>query len=327
MAHLVAMLEALEQNALVVKNACEKAGADCLFVFKEAPLHPELARSIMEAGGISRLGTLAWPDCDMRAPGAAYLHHIAAPAVSPASDLKAFDSFHVSSLHSLRLLHSIHRGARPGLRISLECGDGRDGFLAEELPAFCDEAARLGFPLLGLSLNFACLSTHAPRLEDLEYAAQVLQLLREYSPKADISAGGTDILELAACAPLPDTVREIRCGSGIMLGIYPLSGTPIPGARQDTFVLEAEVLECRIKQGRKLAVMDFGVFHTDCSQLTAPFAGMTFRGASSVYCVFDVTDAVQPVREGQTIPFRLTFRSLAKALVSRALPVKMVSSF
>ena len=155
-------------------------------------------------------------------------------------------------------------------------------------------------------------------------AGTALDMIRSFAPEADISAGGTDILELAATSPLPEYVTEIRCGTGIMLGVYPLSNRPIPGAQQDTFRLEATVLECRVKDGRKRALLDFGHFHTHCASLVAPFPGMDFAGASAAYCVYDVDECEYDIREGQTLSFGLNFHSLACALVSRALPLEIL---
>ena len=52
---------------------------------------------------------------------------------------------------------------------------------------------------------------------------------------------------------------------------------------------------------------------------------MTFSGASSAYCVYDVTECERDIREGQTLSFGLNFHSLASALISRALPLEVTA--
>ena len=323
MPRLYAKLDALRHNAALVRKACDKVGASCLPVFKEAALHPALARCIIEGGKLDCFGTLAWNEYDLDALAGIKLHHIYSPSNATASRISDFDTVYVNSRYSLHLLHEQCGSKRPRLRICLECGDGRDGFLPEELPAFCEEAVRLGFSIRGLALNFACLSSNAPSINDLEEAGNALDVVRHFSPAADISAGGTDILELAESTRLPACVKEIRCGTGILLGVYPLSGKPILDARQDTFRLEGTVLECRVKGGRMRALFDFGHFHTHCASLVAPLSGMAFIGASSAYCAYDVTDCAQEIREGQNLSFGLNFHSLASALISRTLPLEM----
>ena len=324
MPRLYAKLEALRHNAAIVKKACDDAGASCLPVFKEAPLHPAIAKSIVEGGRLDSFGTLAWSDYDMGALAGIKLHHIYSPSDVTAPRIRDFDTVYVNSRYGLHILHEQCGNKRPRLRISLECGDERDGFHPEEIPTFCEEAVRLGFTISGLTLNFACLSSNAPSIDDLEEAGKVLEVVRCFAPEADISAGGTDILELSATTALPASVKEIRCGTGIMLGVYPLSNNPIPDARQDTFSLEGTVLECRVKGGRKRALFDFGHFQTHCESLIPPCPGMAFSGASSAYCAYDVTECEHDIREGQTLSFGLNFHSLASALISRTLPVELI---
>ena len=76
MPRLYANLDALRHNTALVKDACDAAGASCLPVFKEAALHPELARCIIEGGRLDKLGTLAWSGFDMSTFADVKLHHI-----------------------------------------------------------------------------------------------------------------------------------------------------------------------------------------------------------------------------------------------------------
>ena len=92
-----------------------------------------------------------------------------------------------------------------------------------------EEIRRCAFPLRGISVNFACLSSEAPGQTHLARALDALDSIRPFClPDADISAGGTDMLEFAEHDSLPADVREIRCGTGVTLGLYPLSGRAVP---------------------------------------------------------------------------------------------------
>ncbi|MBR5883241.1 MAG: alanine racemase [Mailhella sp.] len=323
MARLAVRLDALRHNAALVAQACTRAGAACLPVMKSAVLHPEIAQSIAEGAKVQSFGTVAWPEHENHCLRGLELQHIYAPSVQLVGKLEEFSTVFVSSQYELRLLHGHCRKKHPALRLSLECGDGRDGFLPEEVLPFCKQAADLGFPLRGLSLNFACMSDIPPTLSALQNAECALDIVRRFAPDADISAGGTDMLELAESERLPSSIREIRCGTGILLGLYPLSGKEIPGASQETFRLEGTVLECRVKAGRKLALFDFGCLHTEASRLSTPLHGMVLCGTSSAYTVFDITECPAPIAEGQSMDFRLDYHSLMLALGSRALPVEM----
>uniref|UniRef100_UPI0040645AB8 alanine racemase n=1 Tax=Mailhella sp. TaxID=1981029 RepID=UPI0040645AB8 len=319
MPKLIVRPDALHHNLAVMRDACSRAGASCLFAFKEAPLHPKLAGIVMEGNGIDRLGLVAWPSADFASLPPAALHHLSSPPPTLMTEASTCQAVYLSSRFSLERLAEQCGDQKPALRFTLECGDGRDGLHEDEIEAMASLACRKGFRLLGLSVNFACLSQRAPTLDALRRADSVLELLRRFSSDADISAGGTDMLELAESCTLPASVREIRCGTGVMLGVYPLSGHPVPYARQDTFRFEACVLEVRIKQGRRLALLDFGTFHTAPEYLIPTLPAMRFCGASSAYAVFDVTDCRDNVHEGMVLRFFLHYKSLGRALASRAL--------
>ena len=321
MPSLLVRLDAIRHNAALIAQACLRAGTHCLPVLKTAALHPRIIQATAEGGAFRALGTIAWPGRGMSPFDGLELHHIYAPSDSLAAAMGNFSTVYVSSRYELNLLLEHCREARPALRISLECGDGRDGLLPEELDSFCHEAVRLGFPIRGLALNFACMSDRAPTLHALQEAERSLDIVRSFAPDADISAGGTDILELAGSSPLPASIGEIRCGTGIFLGVYPLSGKAIPGARHDAFSLESTVLECRIKEGRKLALCDFGHFHTASRRITPAVPGMKLHGSSSSYTVFDLSECPEDIQEGQRLHFGCDYHSLLCALSSQALPV------
>lgn len=320
MPRLIIRPDALKHNLATVDTLCRRAGAKCMFVLKEAPLHAELVRTVMKDSGVRDLGLTAWPGLPMPLlPGIA-VHHVYAPFPHNCAAAAKADTVFLSSTWSMQRLAGCRSGA--SIRLVLEAGDGRDGASAEELPSLCHEAHRLGLHIRGIAVNFACMSREAPSRTALLAASEALQAIRRHcAPEADVSAGGTDVLELAGTSPLPDIVRELRCGTGVTLGAYPLSGMPIPDTRQDAFRLEADVLEYRIKQGRRMALMDFGAFHTAPENLSPPFPGMAFKSASSAYSVFDVTDCSETFREGMSVTFRFNCRSLALALASRALTV------
>ena len=313
---------ALRHNLAAVHALCRRAGAACMFVFKEAPLHAKLVSSLLEKSPVRRLGIVAWPGEAVSFPEGVSLHHVYAPSPQSTEQAAHCRCVYIDSLYAATMLHAACRGPLPEVRISLEVGDLRDGVLPEELPALCEAVHRLGLPLRGLSVNFACLTSHAPTTELLCFAATQLESVRNLCVEGgDISAGGTDVLELAEKGPLPPGIGEIRCGTGVMLGVYPLSGRPLPGGRQDTFRLEAHVMECRVKNGRIMALLDVGSFHTAPEKLIPPLPGMAFCGASSAYASFDVTDCPENIREGMSLSFGLEYHSLSRALISRALPM------
>jgi predicted amino acid racemase len=142
-----------------------------------------------------------------------------------------------------------------------------------------------------------------------------------------LSVGGSDVLEWVENGNnLPPEVTEIRCGTAVLLGTYPFNNLPVPGTNSDAIMLEAEVLECRYKYGRLRAVVDFGTLDTSPEDVRAPFDGMAFKGASSGYTVFDVTDCPERLSTGRHISFLLNYRSLGRAFLSPKLSMKICVS-
>lgn len=292
-----------------------------MFVFKEAALHPRLMSAILSGSEVKKVGVLHWSNAALPEIHGVELHHVYEPPLSHFSSLNRYRTVSLSSRFLLRELKRTLAGKTPSLRICLECGDTRDGVLPEELPEFCTECHALGFHLDGLMLNFACLSTNAPDEAALALGADALATVRRFWPEAGLSVGGTDILEFAEQHPFPEGINEIRCGTGVMLGVYPLTGRAIPGATTDTFELEGCLLEKRWKNGRLLALFDFGSYHTAPEKLIPPMPGMTHYGHSSAYTVFDISECIIPVAEGALLRFHLRYESLSRALTSRALPL------
>ena len=324
MPRLVIKIGVLRKNLMVVHDLCRQAGAMCMFVFKEAPLHPRLTADIMKGSPVRRLGLVAWPKHRLPDLADIHIHHVYAPSPLLARQAAACSCVYVDSLFTMRTLARGLNGNTPQIRLCMEAGDGRDGAPAEELPDLCEHAQSLGLPIRGLAVNFACLSREAPSIRRLQEAVQALQDIRLCcTAEADVSAGGTDMLELAVQSSLPSSIGEIRCGTGITLGTYPLSGRPIPGTGQDAFKLEAQILESRIKNGRHMALLDMGTFHTAPECLRAPLPGMSFAGASSAYTSFDVTDCPESLHEGLTLSFTPDYHALSRALFSQALPITM----
>ena len=314
--------DALRHNLSVIDALCRHAGRSFMFVLKESPLLPELLTEILPGSPVRKLGLIVWPHNALPQFSNVELHHLYAAFPHTAAAAAACRTVYLSSRWSMDLLAEAIAGNPPSLRLVLEVGDLRDGAMAEELPGLCRYAHAKGFSICGLSVNYGCITEFGPSATSLQYAAETLENIRTWCrPEADVSAGGTDILPLVMSGELPDAVREIRCGTGVMLGTYPLMEDNIPGCRQDTFRLEADVLECRMKQGRQYALLDVGKFHTDLNTVECTVPGMKLAGASSAYSVFDVTDCPERIHEGRTLHFRFTFKSLAPALLSRALTV------
>lgn len=329
MASLVVNVGAMRHNLKLIRQACEEAGAECLFVFKEAGLRPELVRCLLEDEIVPGIGV----NCFGRipaVPSGVKVHQIYLVGDDRLPDAARADVVYQTGLRSIRGLAEAAkaRGVRPEVMLMVEMGDGRDGVEPDALLPIAAEVVRHdSLRLRGLATNFACVGTEEPTLEALRKMVECRDLLERDlgHPVPELSVGGSDVLELAGTTRLPAGITEIRCGTAVHLGIYPLSGKPVPGASRRAAFLRGQVLECRLKGGRRRAVLDFGVLHTEPERLYPELPGMVLQGASSGYSIYDVTDCPVLIEDGMTCTFGLHFSSFSRSLAAVAeLPLELL---
>lgn len=330
MAHLVVHKDALAHNIRTVAARCRSMGADLMLVFKEAGIRPELLQFMLDVGACTRVGVCHFPTISLPRPAHATTHLLyLVPDSSLAAAAATYDTVYQTGLHSMRLLaqHAAQQGRVVRVVLPVELGDGRDGVLPEHIVDLATEMASLRphLELFGLSANFACISERAPSLEDLHQLLQIQAAVERRAGFAvsHISVGGSDILALGEASPLPRGISEIRCGTAVYLGVYPLDDRPVSGLQRTAVRLCGQVMECTCKNGRLRAVFDFGTSDTTPDLVSPPHEGMILQGASSGYSIFDVTDCAQPMACGDSMLFGLHHRSLARALASPRVPLCM----
>jgi predicted amino acid racemase len=154
-----------------------------------------------------------------------------------------------------------------------------------------------------------------------------------------VSGGNSANLGWALSAADVGRVNQLRLGEAILLGVDPLTRSPIDGLRQDAFRLIAEVIEVKTKPAEpwgtiaqtafgsaealernsaasetcRRAILAIGRQDIDPDGLTPP-AGVTIRGTSSDHLVVEVAD--QPVTVGEELTFGLDYRALLRAATS-----------
>jgi predicted amino acid racemase len=153
-----------------------------------------------------------------------------------------------------------------------------------------------------------------------------------------VSGGNSSSLDLAFEEGLPGGVTNLRIGESILLGVSTISRDPLEGLHQDAFVLEAPVIECRLKPslptgetaqdafGRRPSFADRGPrMRAICAlgrQDTVPEnlqpldPGVEILGASSDHLILDVQGMTKPPRVGQMLRFLPGYGALLLASTS-----------
>ena len=293
---------------------------------------PDVGRALL-AGGAQALGESRLENAErLREAG------IAAPIWllrSPAPDLAA-DTVRLTdiSLESeLETVAALDRaagraGTSHGVVAMVDLGDLREGMLPADLPAFAETVERLAHvELAGIGVNLTCYGAVCPTPANLgELAALAGQTERRLGrPLAFVSGGNSGSIALTVAGQMPAAITSLRVGETILLGVDTLTREPALGLHLDAFVVEAPVIECKVKPsmptgeiaqdafGNRPSFVDRGQRRRAICALgrqDAPPEGLVpvdprveVLGASSDHLILDVEAVEPPPRLGEPLAF------------------------
>lgn len=248
---------------------------------------------------------------------------------------------HKEILEHLSVLSHRRKKVTPVI-LSVEAGDGREGFLPEEI---LEERTFLktleGIRVNGLSTTLACLSGVLPQPPVIERLRKLRDELSDAAgpPEFKISVGGTTFLSLWEGAAAPEAVDEIRCGEAWLFGTDISRKKSFAWLEQDTFFLSAEIVEVKSKNPAETAVRGYDAFgrtagerrfrtsgkralaacglqDVDETQLYLLDDHVKIVGATSNYLVLEVSRNASPVTPGCIIRFRAGYGTVLRAFLS-----------
>jgi len=343
---VVVDLDCLTDNAVKVRSLCQEHGLSVVAVTKAVTSDAEIVQAFMR-GGIHGIGDSRVHDflslrqeqfgvlelTLLRQPPRSQMHLV--PHVT--------DRVFMSELSAMKALGEVAlaKGTVCDVLVVVEMGDRRDGVPVSELTDFVRAASKIeGVEVAGLAMNLGCITGILPTIENQErFGAAAARVRRETGLVLPIvSTGGTVALELIEHGFLTPMVTELRTGEALLLGVSTTDSRVIPWLRQDTFVLEAEVIEVRDKPStpdgpvgldaegrqphivdrgiRRRAVVALGYTDTEPAALIPLDQGVTIAGSSSDHMVLDVTDADEEFREGDVVHFRMKYAALLHSMLS-----------
>lgn len=335
----------IRDNAAAILELCAQHGVEVACVTKVVCAHPAVVRALLEAGATmladSRLENL-WA---LRAMGVdAPLLLLRLPTLSRVIDVvRVADMSLVSSLTTMKALAEAarsegrcHRGI-----LMVDVGDLREGVWPDRVVEIVCAARTLsGFELVGLGCNLACFGGVIPTPENTAQLAALREMCRQATDLELplLSGGNTTSLPLLASGCLPPEINHLRIGEGIMLGRNPSDRSPWPGARQDTFVAVAEVIEVECKPslpvgargqdafGGREAFVDRGVrLRAICNlgrqdavltDLAPVESGVSILGGSSDHFILDVEEMHPRPKVGDELRFYPGYAALLALVTS-----------
>lgn len=234
-----------------------------------------------------------------------------------------------------------------GVLLMVELGDLREGILAADLLDVACLAADLpSLRLVGIGTNLACRSGVIPSERNMDQLSTLANSVEgRIGRSLDVVSGGNSAsLSWALSTRHVGKVTHLRLGESILLGLDPVSRTPIDGLVTDSVVVVAEVIESKRKPslpwgstgeaawGVATPAADRGdIWQTIVAighQDTDPFGlvpppSVTVLGASSDHLVLETVGRMSPGDEVRFVP---SYGALVRAMTSPFVDVVTVGA-
>ncbi len=225
--------------------------------------------------------------------------------------------------------------------LMIDLGDLREGILKADVDETVKAIINMNHIILeGIGVNLTCYGGVIPGPDNLGELAAIARHIEE---KFDItlnvvSGGNSSSLFLLDNGEMPVKINNLRLGEAIVLGRETAYGEAIKGAHGDAFILEAEIIELKMKDsiptgkigmdafGNKPSFVDKGKMwraivaigrqDIDPDGLMPLDERIEIIGASSDHMIMDLTKACESYQVGQIIKFRLDYGAMLKACTS-----------
>ena len=334
-------LSAVEHNSRVLVERLHARGIAVTGVTKATLGSPDVAKAMIR-GGVRRLGDtrieniealrdsgIREPIILLRAPSPEWADRAVACAThSLVSDLDI-----VTALSVAAGKHALNHG----IVLMVELGDLSEGMLAAGIL----DAARIisrtrHVTLAGIGTNLACRSGVVPgddQMQQLTGLASTIGAKFGVNPPI-ITGGHSANLGWALGEGRVGAINDLRLGESLLLGIDPLTRTPIEGLRRDAFAVVAPVIESIEKPSSPWGVRVGATSGVPASQRERgtiiqtivalghqdvdpdgiiPPVGFTVLSASSDHLVLETPKRLPA---GTEVRFGMNYSSLTRAMTS-----------
>lgn len=349
---------AIRENSRVMNEFCNARGLDVAGVIKFSDGNIDVAKAYHE-GGCRQLASSRTVHLEMikkEIPDAVTML-IRIPMISECADVVKWCDISLNSQEkTLRELNKCAGalGKMHSVLLMMDVGDRREGVVGAgrlmELALIVENELE-NLHLIGIGSSFACVSGVLPDLENLgELADAAEQIENAIGRNLEIVSGGSSITltMLANNVALPEKINHLRIGGSIAnpMAIRNNRGVVIPGMREDTFKLIAEVVEVETKpsaaQGvgknwagqmieredrgtRCRAIVALGSQDIgDCTQLVPLDSCIEVMAGSSDHTVLDVTESDRAWEAGDTMAFRLYYMALLYTFSTKHVTIECV---
>ncbi len=337
--------ERIAENAREIIRLCHSHQIQVACVGKVVCAHPDVMRTLEENGADmladSRLENLATiRNTGTRLP----LMLLRTPTPSRLAEVvQLADISLVSDAETIERLSNaaVSLGKQHKVILMIDLGDLREGIWPDRTGQVLRRVFSLpNLEVIGLGANLACYGGVIPTTEKMQ---QLIDLRAEMEkslsiPLPILCGGNSANLPLLLAGGMPPEINLLRIGESILLGRNVLDRSPLPGTRQDTFHLVAEIIELERKPSipiglrgqdafggepefvdrgvRKRAICNIGRQDVVIDNLTPVDPGIIILGGSSDHLLLDVEDASQDYKTGDEVVFLPGYGALLAASTS-----------
>lgn len=342
---LIIDLEKIRQNAAVIIELGAKYGIQIQAVTKVTCAQIDVARTLLEAGACGLADSRIQNIAKLKEAGLETEYTLL--RIPMLSEVEAVVNFADVSLNSepetikALSLEARRQGKEHKVIIMVDLGDLREGLWPDRLLPVLNEVSDLpGIRIYGLGTNLTCYGGVLPTEDNL---GRLVELVREVESELGyqlevVSGGNSSSLPLLLAGGIPRGINQLRVGETILIGNNVNERKPFPGTYQDTFILEAEIIELQEKPSVPIgkrgydafgkptrfkdrgdiwrAILGIGKQDIAFNGLTPLDKGIDILGGSSDHLILDVTKSERKYRVGDIVRFTVNYESLLKASTS-----------
>ncbi len=335
----------IEENARAITTLCHQHGIRVACVTKVTSAHPAVVNALVAGGADmvadSRILNLqSMVNTGLNLP----LMLLRIPAPSRAADIVRCADYSLnSSVQTIELLSEAAQflKVQHHVIIMVDLGDLREGVWPDRAAEVVCQAARLPNIIVeGLGCNLACYGGVIPTVEHMQTLIEIRETCRKASglDLPLLSGGNSANLPLLLAEQMPAEINHLRIGEAIILGRNVIDRSPLPGTRQDTFKVYAEIVEIERKPSvplglrgqdafggssefvdrgiRRRAICNIGRQDVNVNGIEPEDPGIIVLGGSSDHLILDIEEAQTPLELGDEVCFYPNYGALLAASTS-----------
>ncbi|MEA1965545.1 MAG: alanine/ornithine racemase family PLP-dependent enzyme [Candidatus Aerophobetes bacterium] len=346
-------LSKIEYNVKKLQELCGREKIEIVGVTKGCSAIPEVAK-IMVKDGIKTLGDSRIENIKRLRKNriAAEYMFLRIPMLSELQEVIDYCDISLNSeIETILALEEIAKKSNKMHKIIImfDLGDLREGFLLKDIDKIARDLYNLRrIKIIGVGTNLGCyggiLYTPEKMKELIEIRRRLESRLKQKIPV--ISGGSTASLKLIEKKEMPQEINQLRIGEAVLLGQDVTGNRKIPYLVQDTFILQAEIIEKRCKSSvpegivgrdafgnipefvdkgvRERSILAIGKQDCQIDSLRPLDKGVKILGASSDHLIVDTEDSQKNYKLGEFIEFQMGYRAMLSLTTSKYVNIEIV---